>query len=388
MTRVSPTVRALAQRIAELHGRRHCILTGRATSALTLAFRALSAEGGRIVFPAILCPQPANAALYAGFEPLFCDVSAADANLDPGALRRLLSEENDVVAVVFAHLYGEAADMKHLAEVCQDFGVVPIEDAAQAMGASLDGRPLGSFGEMSVLSFGRTKVLDVGDGGAVMTEDDRLAEKLADAAAKLPPRPAGMAGLQAEYRALYYRLKAMADENPRLNRLFLPLPEMYRNLYLYQFDPARADALSRGLDRLDEEVALRRRKAAIYAERLDQSNVRLLKRQPGGVPWRFNLLLPPERQTEITEGLRRAGFDASNWYPALPKWYATGREQDLGLFENAHQIERGVLNLWLDAATDEVRIRACCAALCESLERSRNSVNGKPAVALAGEAGR
>jgi dTDP-4-amino-4,6-dideoxygalactose transaminase len=362
--------RELEQRLAIRHGRRHCILAGRASSALYAIFRALPKKGDKIVFPAILCPQPANAALYAGFTPLFCDVSAETANLDPAALEDLLARETGIVAVVAAHLYGEPAEMERIAAATDKAGAVLIEDAAQAMGGTLGKRPLGSFGAVSVLSFGHTKLLDAGDGGAALTDDASLAQRIAEEAARLPPRPGDLAEQAAEYRALYYRLREMAGEDPRLNALFLPLPEMYRDIHLYRFDEARAEELLARLDTLDEEVARRRAKAALYAARLARPEVRQLKRSPGGVPWRFNLLLPPQQRQAITEALRTAGFDASHWYPALPKWYEQGRAQDPARFPNAAAIEAGVLNLWLDKATDEARIKACCAALNKLLDRA------------------
>jgi len=353
----------LEQRLARSHGRRHCVLTGRASSALYASFRSLPDTGGKIVFPAILCPQPVNAALYAGFTPLFCDVSAENANLDPAALEELLAREEGIAAVVAAHLYGEPADMEQIAAIAEKAGAVLIEDTAQAMGGSLGARPLGSFGAVSVLSFGRTKVLDAGGGGAALTDDTALARRIAEEAALLPPRPADLAKQAGEYRSFYYRLREMAGDDPRLNALFLPLPEIYRDIHLYRFEEGRAEELLKRLDTLGREVARRRTKAALYAERLSRPEVRQLKRDPGGVPWRFNLLLAPDERQAITEGLREAGFDASNWYPALPKWYESGRAQDPGLFPNAAAIEAGVLNLWLDKATDEARIEAGCAAL-------------------------
>lgn len=360
---MNDSVSTLEHALAERHGRRQCFMTGRASSALHIAFRSLEGEGRRIVFPAILCPQPASVALNAGFEPLFCDVSAHDANLDPDALESLLERTEGVIAVVVAHLYGEAAQIERIVGIAKRFGVAVIEDAAQVMGATLGGRPLGSFGDMSVLSFGHTKIIDTGGGGAILTDSDDLAEKLARAAAELPPRPENFDELSGEYRTVYYRLKAMADESPRLNRLFLPLPDIYRDLYVYSFEPGRADDLRRRLDGLEQEVAARRRKADIYEEHLRTTAVTRLRRTGEGVPWRYNVLLPPQRQREITGKLRDAGFDASNWYPALPRWFDSGRRQDQLQFRNARKIESGILNLWLDRATDEPRVESCARKL-------------------------
>ena len=81
--------RSLEERLAALTGRRYAVLTSRATAALYLAFRALDRAGSRIVLPAILCPSPAYAALYAGYRLAFCDVEPETGNISVSALERL-----------------------------------------------------------------------------------------------------------------------------------------------------------------------------------------------------------------------------------------------------------------------------------------------------------
>lgn len=368
--------RELENRLAELCGRRFCILTGRAASALYLAFRSLPAGGRRIVLPAILCPAPANAALYAGFEPLFCDVSMTDANLSVTDLEKLLAEHDDIAGIMPAHLYGHPANMTSIEALARRHEVPVIEDAAQAFGGTHEGRPLGSFGDMSVISFGHTKIIDIGHGGAVLTNDETLAMRLREAATALPaPAPAHDA-MALDARATYYRLKAKADQEPRLNALFLPLPEIYRDLYLIGFDPTRTEDLMHALDGLETAVDARRRKAAIYREALADADGMFLEPRPGGVPWRFSFLLPEGQQSNVTDGLRAADFDASNWYPALPKWYEAGRRQESETFANADQIEHRILNLWLDSATDEHRIEANCRVLTELLCGANGTIHG------------
>lgn len=357
------TVAAQEERLAALCGRRHCVMTGRGSSALYIAYRALGAAGGRVVLPAILCPSPAYAALYAGATPLFCDVSATDATLSPEALDEMLTREGGAAVVVAAHLYGNPADMAAIEAVVRRHGAALVEDAAQSLGGSLDGQPHGAFGDVSVLSFGYTKIVDIGHGGAALTDDDDLARRLRAEAERLPVIPRDFSELGADYRAAYYDLAALAAERPRLNLLFVTLPETFRDLYLFRFDAAKADALAHGLDGLEEAVAARRNKAAIYRAELANSGITLQQAGTGAVPWRFNVMLSPDHQREITETLRAAGFDASNWYLALYRWFDSGRAQDPNRFPNAQAIERSILNLWLDPATDETRIRASCEVL-------------------------
>jgi len=169
-------VRQLEDRLCAYFGRKHCCVTGRGATAIYLALRALPLKAGKVVLPAVVCPSPANAAMYAGFDPTFCDVSLQDYNMDVSSLEQVLSQYDDVVAVMPVHLYGYPADMDEIIGVARRKGLYVIEDAAQAMGGKYKGKKLGSLGDMSIISFGHTKILDIGWGGAVLTDDEGLAK--------------------------------------------------------------------------------------------------------------------------------------------------------------------------------------------------------------------
>lgn len=348
----------IENRLAALTGRAHCVVTSRATSALFLAFRALAKDGGTIVFPAILCPSPAYAALYSGHRPIFCDIEPTTGNLCPIALNDLLARTPDVVAVMVAHLYGQPASMSAIRAVASQHNLPVIEDAAQALGASFeDGTPVGSAGNVGVLSFGRTKIVDAGQGGAIVTDDAQLADRLRANEQSLKPSDANATALAEDYRRSYYRARtlprAVADEE------FLAFPERYRSLYLYRRNPGHNADLLRALDRLAYTKTIRRQKAAIYDEVLDGAPVTPLRRSDGAVPWRFGILVEPDRQASITNGLRAAGFDASNWYPSLHRWFESGRAQNPASLPNAIKHEDMIINLWLDDASDEERVTDC-----------------------------
>lgn len=359
---------ALEYRLAALLGRRHCVVTGSGASAIYLALRALGRPGGKVVLPAVMCPAPANAALYAGLEPIFCDVRLEDFNLDPAALEQVLAAHRDVVAVMPVHLYGQAAPMDEISTIARARGLPVIEDAAQALGGSYHGRPLGSLGEISILSFGHTKTVDAGQGGAALTDDDDLAARLRAACATLPPCPAHLDALQAEYRRVYYTLKPLADASSRLDDLFLPLPALYRDLHLFALDPARVASIAAALDQLAGFVAARRSNAMRYRLALDGGGFHLPRHDGEAAPWRFSFLVGAGRTAALTATLRSEGIDVSNWYPALHRWYASGRTQERGLFPIADRIAREVVNLWVEPNCTPVQIERTCAAIRRFLQ--------------------
>lgn len=156
-------------------GSAHCISVANGTDALELALRAVGVQPGQ----SVICV--ANAGFYSstaihlvGATPRYVDVDPSTLTMAPQALDRAIGQRP--AAVIATHLYGQLADIESLARICRDRGVPLIEDCAQAHGALRGGRRAGSFADIGCFSFYPTKNLGaIGDGGAVVTQDDRLA---------------------------------------------------------------------------------------------------------------------------------------------------------------------------------------------------------------------
>ncbi|MEO6235288.1 MAG: DegT/DnrJ/EryC1/StrS family aminotransferase [Thermomonas sp.] len=176
---LGPNVREFEERFAGYCGVSHCIGVGNGTDALEIALRAVGVQQGDCVLVA------ANAAMYGtsavlavGAEPVFVDVSASGAYLEPEAVDAMLQTlESAPAAVIVTHLYGRLAPMQAIVELCTSRGIAVIEDCAQAHGATApDGAKAGSHGDAATFSFYPTKNLGaVGDGGAVTCADATIA---------------------------------------------------------------------------------------------------------------------------------------------------------------------------------------------------------------------
>ena len=151
----------------------HAVALSSGTAALHLALLALGVGRGDHVWASTLTfAATANAITYVGAIPVFVDSDRDSWNLDPG----LLAEELDVAArrgtlpkaVIAVDLYGQCADLEPIASACQRYGVYLIEDAAEALGASYRGRPAGSFGDLSILSFNGNKIITTSGGGMLL----------------------------------------------------------------------------------------------------------------------------------------------------------------------------------------------------------------------------
>jgi dTDP-4-amino-4,6-dideoxygalactose transaminase len=171
---LGPEVQAFERELASYLGVGHVVGVANGTDAITIALRALGVRpGDEVVVPSLTFYASAEAIVTAGATPVFCDVDPATRNVTADTVRAALSPRSR--AIVAVDLFGSPAPVPELREL----GLPLLEDAAQAAGASLGGVRAGALGDVATLSFYPSKNLPCfGDGGAVMTDDDRIAERV------------------------------------------------------------------------------------------------------------------------------------------------------------------------------------------------------------------
>jgi perosamine synthetase len=232
---MGPKVRELEALVASACGVDHAVAVSSGTAALHLAMLALDVgPGDEVVVPAYTFPATGNVVALCGARPVLADVDPDTFNLDLARLPAALSPRTKVVLAV--HLFGRPLDWEALSAAVPD-GVTLVEDAAGALGARRQGRPCGSLGAMGCLSFHPRKIVTTGEGGAVTTSDEALAERV---------------------RSLRHHGWSPSDG--------------YDDLPRGGFNYRLADVLCAlgipQLDRLEELLAARERVAAGYEERL------------------------------------------------------------------------------------------------------------------------
>jgi dTDP-4-amino-4,6-dideoxygalactose transaminase len=174
---LGPNVQNFELKFADYIGVNHCLGVANGSDALVIALRAIGVKKDDEV------ATVANAGFYTcaalnliGAKPVFIDIDPDSLLIDPIDLEKKLIT-NKIKAVVVTHLYGQVAPIKDVIELCSKSGIKVIEDCAQAHGAQIEGKKVGSFGDISTFSFYPTKNLGaVGDGGAVLTNDDQIAK--------------------------------------------------------------------------------------------------------------------------------------------------------------------------------------------------------------------
>ncbi|MDX6498964.1 MAG: hypothetical protein QOG23_2224 [Blastocatellia bacterium] len=168
-------VQEFERRVAELVGVTYCVAMCNATAALEIAIRALNLTGDVLV-PSFTFIATAHALRWQQITPVFCDIDAKTHNIDPLRIEELITPRT--TGIIPVHLWGRACDTDAIAEIAGRRNLKVLYDAAHAFGCSHAGRAIGGFGECEVFSFHSTKVINSFEGGAVVTNDAELADRM------------------------------------------------------------------------------------------------------------------------------------------------------------------------------------------------------------------
>lgn len=200
--RYEPTL-MLGAAVARTCGTAHAIAVSSGTMALQVALQTLGVERGDVVLvPSLTFAAVAAAVCHVGADPVFLDSQDLDLGLGPFKLRRFLEREASdvagrlllkrsgqrIAAMIAVHMFGLPCRIRELSAIASEWNIPLIEDACEALGSRDRGRPCGSFGAMGVMSFNTNKIVTAGGGGAIMTDDDALADRARHlaATARLP----------------------------------------------------------------------------------------------------------------------------------------------------------------------------------------------------------
>jgi dTDP-4-amino-4,6-dideoxygalactose transaminase len=179
---LGPHVNSFEQGLQDQTHTKHAAALSSGTSALHLALILLEVKAGDTVFcQSITFSASANPIAYQGAIPVFIDSEMDTWNMDPDLLKGALEEAKQnrklPKAIIPVHLYGMPAKMDEILSISNEYGVPVIEDAAEALGSSIDNKPCGSFGDFGVLSFNGNKIITTSGGGALISENAEMIEK-------------------------------------------------------------------------------------------------------------------------------------------------------------------------------------------------------------------
>jgi len=175
LTNNGPYVQELEQRISEFLGVKHCVAMCNGTVALEIAIRALGLHG-EVIVPSFTFIATAHALQWQEITPVFCDVAPGMHHINPARVEELITPRT--TGIIGVHVWGQACDIEALTDIARRRGLKLMFDAAHAFACSYKGRMIGNFGDAEVFSFHATKFFNTFEGGAVVTNDDQLADRL------------------------------------------------------------------------------------------------------------------------------------------------------------------------------------------------------------------
>ena len=264
--------------------RRYCVGVASGTDALVAALRALAPSASDYAITASHTSVATVAAIeMAGARALLLDIDASSFTLDAEELAQVIERPpGRILAIIAVHLYGQAADLHAILPLARRYGVPVIEDCAQCHGAKLDGKPLGSFGDMAVFSFYPTKNLGaIGDGGAIVLDDPQRYQQLKS------------------YRQYGWSARHVSEFAGACTRL----------------DELQAAILRTKLPRLEADNVRRRQIAATYRRGLEGSGLVCPQFAANVMPAFHQYVVRCAQRDTLRETLRRRGVNTNIHYP-------------------------------------------------------------------------
>ena len=336
-----PKVKEAEERLASYTGAKHAVVVNSGTSALHCACIAAGIkEGDEVITTPITFAASANCVLYCGAKPVFADINPETYNIDPASIRAHITDKTR--AVIAVDFTGQVVQADEIRAICDEFGLVFIEDAAHSIGSSYNGKMVGNIADMTCFSFHPVKTVTAGEGGAILTNNDDYYKKL----------------VLAHTHGITHDEDEMEDA-PHEG------PWYYEQIclgYNYRMTDFQAALLISQLDRIDEFVARRKKIVATYDEAFkDVPGIIVQKNIPESDTSRHLYII--RLDLDKLTCTRREFFDAMSaenvqcqvhYVPVywFPHYRHLGYEK--GLCPNAEEVYKGIMSIPLyPAMTDK-----------------------------------
>jgi dTDP-4-amino-4,6-dideoxygalactose transaminase len=334
-----PNVAAFETELADYTGARHAVALNSGTDALHLSLHALNVTSGdEVITTPFTFIATAEAITFCGATPVFVDVDPVTLNIDATAIEAAITPRTR--AIIPVHLYGLPADLETITRIATKHHLAIVEDCAQALGARIGGRRVAAIGTVGAISFFPSKNLGAyGDGGAIVTDDTHLAERI---------RRLRTHGSAKKYHHLEVGLNSRLDE-------------------------IQAAILRVKLPHLDGWIEQRRRIAAEYRKELRAiDGVRLPVDAPNHTYHQFTIRVP--ERDRVTADLKRRGVQSSVHYPAPVHLQPAYESQRTGSYPNAESAAKEVLSLPIFPEIEPAEIAAVALGVAAAHRRLHETI--------------
>ena len=294
-------------------GAEYAVATSSCTGALHLSLLALGiGPGDEVIVPSITWVATASAVKYVGAKPVFADVDLLSWTIELESIKKVTSKKTK--AIIPVHLYGYAANMPAIVEFAAKKGLFVIEDAAPAIGTTIEGRAAGTFGQIGCFSFQGAKMLVTGEGGMVVTNSKLLHDKVR----KLQDHGRVPGTFWIDQIGHKYKLSNVAA-----------------SIGLAQLTSVERQIHKKRMNNLEYRNELSANSRIIFQEEIENSR---------SICWMTSIMIPGVNRTKLFEYLKSHGIDTRPTFPEIssyPIWDKVNKDK----FSNADQIAEFGINL-------------------------------------------
>jgi perosamine synthetase len=289
----------LEEELSKFAEREFCLMTSSGSAAIIAALRSLGLpEDAEVIMPSISCPAVLSAIQLAGYKAVFADVDSKNFCMGPSQIEQVKSKKSKVILAI--HSFGKTCLIQDLLEYARKKNLFLIEDACLALGGTVAEGPLGSFGDISIFSFGYDKIIDSGGGGALLTNK----------------------------KVFFRRAQKFLGEN----------------IFFSDFSDGKRSYVQSSLRELSDLLTCRKEHAFLLANELDTQKVGKLIYAPDEVCWRYTCLYKGNRD-KLIESAGKKGIVITSHYRALHP-FRTGIP-----LNNAEEISNRVINFFVKKGT-------------------------------------
>jgi perosamine synthetase len=317
-------------------GAEYAVATSSCTGALHLSLLALGiGPGDEVVVPDITWVATASAVKYVGATPVFADVDLLSWTIDIESIKKVTTKKTK--AIIPVHLYGYAANMPAIIEFASKKGLFVIEDAAPAIGTTIEGRAAGTFGQIGCFSFQGAKMLVTGEGGMVVTDS----------------------------KLLYNRLRKLQDHGRVPGTFWIDeighkykLSNLAASIGLAQLTSVERQIHKKRLNNLEYKRELSSNSRIIFQEEIQNSR---------SICWMTSIIIPKVNRTKLFEHLMLSGIDTRPTFPRISTYPIWGKGYKHA-FSNADQIAEFGINLPSGVNITKEQIALISRTILEFLE--------------------
>lgn len=328
-----------------LNIKKNHLFISRAATGIYLILRYQNIENKKILIPGNICYAAVYPIIYSSNIPVFCDTD----NLGNVSYDIFISSIKECKAAIIPHMYGNPnQDIIRIAEYCKKHHILLIEDCASSMGAVLDHKFCGTWGDYSLFSTGYSKTIDLGYGGIIVSNNDL--SSIGQAYKSLPVKNAETDVNDAFFSKLYRLIRN--NKNQSISPfIWAGLRNNLKNIYIHYTDLKDYQAkLSKQLISLQENIDERIRKAHLYRSAIHiNENIKHYSFNKGAVPWRYILFVNPHFKYNFINYLLKNNVPVSDWYPNVTEIFGN----KISLL-NIDLIECSIINLPITIEDSEI----------------------------------